>query len=124
MFDNLKDNEKLLLNAVNGMSPSFENATVRMLLATISELRARNIAVQEVKDECDGGVSDKTAEDVAAKTVPAWKQTMLDQMQYSTNSYKTKIDGIVDQWMTNHRGLTLTCEWNTDSITVAIAKHK
>lgn len=59
MFENLSDNEKLLLNAVNSMSPSFENATVNVLLATISELRSRNISIREVKNECDGGVLDK-----------------------------------------------------------------
>lgn len=120
MFENLKDNEKLLLNAVNCMDASFENATVRMLLATISELRGRNIAIQEVKDECTGGIGEEIANET--QPIPAWKQTMLDQMQYSTDSYKTKIDAIVDQWMTNHRGLALNCEWNNKSITVAIAK--
>lgn len=122
MFDNLKDNEKVLLEGIAQAVPTMSTSIIRSLLATISELRAHNIAIQEVKDECDGGVTDEIAN--GAKPIPAWKQTMPDQMQYSTNSYKTKIDGIVDQWMTNHRGLTLTCEWNIDSITVAIAKHK
>lgn len=59
MFDNLKNNELLLLTATDAMPVTFQTAHIRMLLATISELRARNIAVQEVKDECDGGVLDK-----------------------------------------------------------------
>lgn len=120
MFDNLKDSERVLLEGIAQAMPTMSTSIIRSLLATISELRARNIAIQEVKDECDGGVTDKIVDN--AKPVPAWKQTMLDKMEYSTDSYKTKIDAIVDQWMTNHRGLTLNCEWDCNSITVAIAK--
>jgi hypothetical protein len=56
MFENLKDTEKLLLQNTEIITPTFEMGLIRFLLGTISELRARNHAVQEVKDECNGEV--------------------------------------------------------------------
>lgn len=118
MFENLKDNEKLLLNAVNGMSPSFENATVRMLLATISELRARKDAIFEVMDECDGGVSDKMADEATAKPKVSWKPYTL------TTSTKEYLPLVVNTWLDAHRGLYLQCVHNEDYIHIDVVNNK
>jgi len=61
VFEYLTGKEKILLQSTELLEPTFELGLVRFLLGTISELRARNIAIQEVKDECDGGVSDEIA---------------------------------------------------------------